>query len=55
MDSIDILRELKQTDVLMLMSTEPQLTRFGWGAIDSLEKILYPVVNPAYEGQVDSQ
>ena len=42
MNKIDVLHELKQTDVLMLMSTEPQLKRFGWGAIDSLEKILYP-------------
>ena len=42
LESIDVLNELKQTDVLMLMMTEPQLKRFGWGAVEKLETLLYP-------------
>ena len=39
---LDILEELKKQDVLMLMMTEPQLKRLGWGSIEKLEELLYP-------------
>jgi hypothetical protein len=41
-EELDILAELKKQDVLMLMMTEPQLKRFGWGTVEKLESLLYP-------------
>ena len=41
-EELDILSELKKQDVLMLMMTEPQLKRLGWGSIEKLEELLYP-------------
>ncbi|MFT4982272.1 MAG: hypothetical protein ACI9UR_002142 [Bacteroidia bacterium] len=41
-EELDILLELKKQDVLMLMMTEPQLKRLGWGSIEKLEELLYP-------------
>lgn len=41
-EELDLLSELKKQDVVMLMMTEPQLARFGWGAPERLEKVLYP-------------
>ena len=41
-EDIDILETIKQQDVLMLMMTEPQLKRLGWGSIEKLEELLYP-------------
>ncbi|MBL4585771.1 MAG: hypothetical protein JKX84_01740 [Flavobacteriales bacterium] len=41
-EELDILEELKKQDVLLLMMTEPQLTRFGWDSVEKLEEVLYP-------------
>ena len=41
-DDLNILEELKKQDVLMLMMTEPQMKRLGWGSIERLEELLYP-------------
>lgn len=41
-DDLNILEELKKQHVLMLMMTEPQLKRLGWGSIERLEELLYP-------------
>jgi hypothetical protein len=41
-DELNILEELKKQDVLMLMMTEPQMKRLGWGSIERLEELLYP-------------
>ncbi|MCF8277277.1 MAG: hypothetical protein K9J17_11135 [Flavobacteriales bacterium] len=41
-EELDILEELKKQDVLMLMMTEPQMQRFGWGSVEKLEELLYP-------------
>ncbi|MBI1288187.1 MAG: hypothetical protein GC178_11495 [Flavobacteriales bacterium] len=41
-EELDILAELKKQDVLMLMMTEPQMQRFGWGSVEKLEEVLYP-------------
>ena len=41
-EELNILEELKKQDAVMLMMTEPQLGRFGWGAVEKLEEVLYP-------------
>lgn len=41
-DDLNILEELKKQHVLMLMMTEPQMQRLGWGSIERLEQVLYP-------------
>ncbi len=41
-EELDIIKHLKNQDVLLLLMTEPQLRRFGWGAVEELEKALYP-------------
>lgn len=41
-ENLNILEELKKQDVLMLMMTEPQMQRFGWGSVEKLESVLYP-------------
>lgn len=47
-EELDILEEIKKQDVLMLMMTEPQMQRFGWGSVETLEELLYPEkTNPA--------
>jgi len=39
---LDLLSVLKEQDVVMLMMTEPQLKRFGWGSVEKLEEVMYP-------------
>lgn len=41
-EELNILEEIKKQDVLMLMMTEPQMQRFGWGSVEKLEELLYP-------------
>jgi hypothetical protein len=41
-EDLDILAEIKKQDVLMIMMTEPQLKRLGWGSFEKLEELLYP-------------
>jgi len=38
-DELDLREEVLKNEVLMLMMTEPQLPRFGWGSIESLHEV----------------
>lgn len=41
-EELNLLEELKKQDVLMLLMTEPQMQRFGWGSVEKLEEVLFP-------------